>query len=77
MLWDEFWLRGGGCGEYELQKSAESCFKIGAGLNLKLHVNNNLRGQKVEVREGGRFPKQKSRGVFLCRLQQIHMMICF
>lgn len=64
MLWDEFWLRGGGCREYELQKSAESCFKIGAGLNLKLHINNNLRGQKIEVREGGRFPRKKHTGVF-------------
>lgn len=51
-------------GSINCKKSAESCFKIGAGLNLKLHINNNLRGQKVEVREGGRFPRKKSRGGF-------------
>lgn len=42
-------------------KSAESSFKIGAGLNLKLHINNNLRGPKVEVQRRWKV-SEKSRG---------------
>lgn len=51
-------------GSMNFKKVQNPASKIGAGLNLKLHINNNLRGQKVEVREGGRFPRKKNRRVF-------------
>ena len=49
-----------------MQKSTESCFKTGAGPDVRLtvdvanlHFNSSLRGQKVEAGIDGSFPRKK------------------